>query len=405
MSVSHGSAQADPAAPTAPDADFRRDGATVLSYAALVCFAFWNYGYGPALALLRDELHFSYTLMGVYTAAWSAGTVITGLTFPRLARRFARATLLWGAALLAAGGSALFTLGSGVAATLAGGVVLGLGGTILLATLQSILSERHGPRRDRALTEANIGAAACAVLAPLALGALAPGPGGWRLAFALPVVGFVALYLRYRRQPLPAPPTRRDAGRGGRLPLACWLLASLAAMSMAVEFCVVYFGAEQLKSTGLSTAAAVAAMSAHYLGLLLGRIGGAIATRRPGRAVPLLQASLLLTAVGFLLFWRAGLPAAAVVGVFVAGVGVANLYPLSVALSLEVAPGREDRANSLSQLLGGILVISAPYLLGTLADRFGLTAAFTIEPVLIALCLVLLIAGVRAHRSATQVPT
>src|SRR4051812_26172629 len=280
----------------APDAgerdEFRRDAATVLSYAAVVCFAFWNYGYGPALALLRGELHFSYTLMGVYTAAWSVGTVVTGLTFPWCAQRLPRHALLWGSALLAVGGAGLFTLGSGVAPTLAGAVLLGLGGTTLLTGLQGILSAGHGKQRDRALTEANIGAAACAVLAPLALGALAAGPAGWRVAFALPALGLAGLYLRYRRLALPTAPSQRSTRRRERLPVACWCLAGLAAASMGVEFCLVYFGAEQLKGTGLSTTTAVTAMSSHYLGLLIGRVAGARATRRSGRAVALLQASL-----------------------------------------------------------------------------------------------------------------
>jgi MFS family permease len=386
-----------PESESAPSAPFRRDAPTVLSYAALVCFAYWNYGYGPALALLRGELHFSYTLLGAYTAVWSGGTVLTGLLFPSAARRIPRSGLLWGSALLATGGAGLFTLGSGVALTLAGAGILGLGGTTLLTVLQAILSDRHGLRRDRALTEANIGAAACAVLAPLALGALAVTAAGWRAAFAIPVVGLAVLFVLYRREPLPTASTHETRQRG-RLPAAAALLAALAAASMGVEFCLVYFGAEQLKAIGLSTTVAVTAMSGHYVGLLIGRVGGAVATRRPGRAVPLLYASLATTAGGFLLFWLTGVPAVAVLGLFLAGLGIANLYPLSVALSLEAAPGREDQANSRSQLLGGLLVITAPYTLGSLADRLGLTAAFAIEPVLIALCLLLMVAGLRARR-------
>ena len=42
-------------------------------------------------------------------------------------------------------------------------------------------------------------------------------------------------------------------------------------------------------------------------------------------------------------------------------------------------------------------MVVAPYLLGSLADRFGLGPAFTVEPVLIGLCLVLLLAGRRAE--------
>ena len=84
-----------------------------------------------------------------------------------------------------------------------------------------------------------------------------------------------------------------------------------------------------------------------------------------------------------------------------AGVGIANLYPLSLALTLGAAAGHEDRANACTQLLGGLVVALAPYLLGSLADRHGLTTAFTLEPVLIGVGLLLLLTGLRArHRPA-----
>jgi hypothetical protein len=83
-------------------------------------------------------------------------------------------------------------------------------------------------------------------------------------------------------------------------------------------------------------------------------------------------------------------------------VGIANVYPLSLALSLGAAPGREDEANSRSQLLGGLLCIAAPYVLGSLADRLGLGTAFAVEPLLIGLCLLLLLAGRRGRRTAAR---
>jgi len=163
-----------------------------------------------------------------------------------------------------------------------------------------------------------------------------------------------------------------------------------------VEFCLVYFGAEHLDGTGLSTGAAATAVSAFYVGILAGRIAGAGLTRVPGRSAVLLWASLALTAAGFVPFWLGAQPLVAIAGLFVCGVGVANLYPLSLALALAVAPGRTDAANALTQLLGGVLVIAAPYLLGSLADRLGLRSAFAVEPVLIALSALLLLAGLKA---------
>jgi fucose permease len=117
--------------------------------------------------------------------------------------------------------------------------------------------------------------------------------------------------------------------------------------------------------------------------------------------VPLLWLSLVVTAAGFLLFWLAGAPVPAVAGLLVCGLGVANLYPLSLALTLAAAPGHGDAANARVQLLGGVLVVTAPYLLGSLADHLGLTAAFTVEPVLVAGSAVLLLAGLRAGQAGS----
>ena len=203
---------------------FRRDAPTRLSYAALAGYAFWLYAFGPALALLRAELHFSYTLLGVYSALWAAGAALAGVTFAAFARRLPRAALLWCSAAGATVGAGLFACARSVALTMLGAAVLGFAGTTLLTCTQAILSGRHGERRDRALTEANVGAAACAVLAPLLLGLLQGTPAGWRAAMGVPAVLFAGLYLRYRHQPLGTAPTpaRPGGGPGCHCPAGCW---------------------------------------------------------------------------------------------------------------------------------------------------------------------------------------
>jgi hypothetical protein len=81
---------------------------------------------------------------------------------------------------------------------------------------------------------------------------------------------------------------------------------------------------------------------------------------------------------------------------------IANLYPLSLALTLAAAPGNGDTANARTQLLIGVFGTASPYLLGSLADRAGLHTAFTIEPALIGICALLLLSGLRlAQRPAS----
>jgi predicted MFS family arabinose efflux permease len=380
---------------------FVRDAPTVLSYAALGCFTFWLYAFGPAVTLLREELGFSYSVLGAYEAFWSGGAALAGAGFAWTARRLTRDVMLWGSAAATAIGAALFTFGGGVPTTLLGTLVFGAAGTMLLAVIQAVLSDRHGSRRDRALTEANVGAGASAVFAPLVLGLLAASAVGWRATFALPAVVLAVLYMRYRRQPLPAS-SRHDAAKGaGRLSMACWLFALLTAVSSAIEFCLVYFGPQMLIDIGLTAAAASTALSGNLIGILFGRLLGARLTRRPGRSVALLYVSLAITFPSVLLFWLTDQSVLAILALFLCGVGIANLYPLGLSLTLAAADGQEDRANARSQLVLGVLAGVFPYLLGTLADHYGLATGFALEPVLVVSCFFLLWGGLRVrHRTA-----
>jgi fucose permease len=170
------------------------------------------------------------------------------------------------------------------------------------------------------------------------------------------------------------------------------------AVGIGIEFCIVYFGAELLSAaTRLSTATAATAMAVFYAGILAGRISAGLLTRRPGHSVGLVWVSLAVTTAGFAAFWLSAHAVVALPGLFLTGVGVANLFPLSLALTLEAAPGRTDSANARTQLLGGLVVIAAPFLLGALADHIGLSAAFGVVPVLVAVCALLLLAA-RASR-------
>lgn len=392
----------DRSVPSTAGSAFVRDRPTVLNYAALGMYGFWLYVFGPAVSLLRADLHFSYTIIGGYSAAWAVGSVAAGAVFARLTGWLGRNTLLWSSAAAATAGAGLFALTGTVAATMAGGVLLGLAGTLLQTTTQSVLSDRHGPRRDRALTESNIGAAACAVLAPVALAGLHHTSFGWRSAFVVPAVVLAVLYVIYRHVRLPEAPTPapfEERGRHG-LSLACWLLCVLVAVGIGVEFALIYFAAELLTTnTGLPIASAAALVTVYYVGILAGRIVGARLTRVPGRTRTLLWVSLGLTLAGLLLVWLVPITPLAVIGLLVAGLGIANQFPLALALALSAAGPDTDTANARTQLLGGVLLLTAPFLLGALADHIGRTLAFAVPVVLTAASGFLLLVG--THRTQT----
>jgi hypothetical protein len=49
------------------------------------------------------------------------------------------------------------------------------------------------------------------------------------------------------------------------------------------------------------------------------------------------------------------------------------------------------------RLILGAVAATAPFVLGSLADRHGMAAAFALEPALIGLCVLLLWGGLRAR--------
>lgn len=386
------------------DESFVREPATWLSYGALGSYAYWLYAFGPALAILHDELKFPYTMVGIYSGVWAIGSILAGLSFAPISIRIGRRLLMWFAALAITIGAALFITTRTVSWTLVGAGTLGLAGTMLQIMTQAILSDQHGPRRGQALVEANIGAGVCAVFAPVALGAFQETPLTWRAGMILPALSLGVLYLVYGRQPLHSPVPRRDITRTPRLPFAFWILCLLVAAGIGVEFCVAYFGAELLTvTTGLLPTTAATTMVMFYAGILVGRIGGSALAHRPERTTQLVWASLATTLAGISVLWLSHETFIAVTALFLSGLGIANLFPCSLALALAATTRQQsDRANARTQLIGGLVLFSAPLFLGGLADHIGLVTAFSVGPILVLLACLLLFTGIHAAVAPTN---
>ena len=64
--------------------------------------------------------------------------------------------------------------------------------------------------------------------------------------------------------------------------------------------------------------------------------------------------------------------------VFLAGLGVANHFPLSMGLAVGAAPGQSDTASARVVIASGTAILTLPLLLGGLADWIGLWWAYSI---------------------------
>ena len=408
---------AEPRTAAADPDRFVRDRLTVLAYAALGSFAFCLYGFGSVLAFLRPELRLSYPVTTLHSVLWAVGGILAGLGFRRLCAAFGRRRVLWGSIAASFGGVMLLAVAHLLTLTLVAATLLGTAGTTTLIATSAIIADRHGRHRDRALIEANAGAVSMAVAAPLVFGLLGATAIGWRAGLLVPLAGFAAIYVVFRHQPVPDDPgdpgdlgdLGDSGGTGPSLPAIFWLRASLVATNVAIEFCMVYYGAELLHAAGLHVARAATAMTLFYLGELAGRVAGARlagarlagARQGAGKTVPALTAAALtISTAGFAVFWLAGRSPLALAGLFVTGLGVANLYPLTLGLALSAAPGDTGHAAARVAVVTGAAIAGAPFALSLLADRWGVSTAFVLEPALIALAAGLLAAATRTGKSA-----
>ncbi len=91
----------------------------------------------------------------------------------------------------------------------------------------------------------------------------------------------------------------------------------------------------------------------------------------------------------------------ALVGLFIAGLGISLQFPLGVALAIAASEGLPDRATARSGIAAGLAIGGGPFVLGALADLVGVHSAFLLVPVLLALAALF----VRLARTVTPVPT
>jgi predicted MFS family arabinose efflux permease len=299
--------------------------------------------------LLRDEQGSSLTVAGLHGTALAAGALVAGFLSPPLVRARGRGWALWGGAAMLCAGIVVYVSTTVLALTLLGALIASVGGSTLINASAPVLGEHHGPAGPASISEANACATAVGTVAPLAIGAAVAGGVSWRVGPLSTLVLLAALALALGRTPIPTPhPTPAVAYGARALPWRYWVLWAALVASIAAEFCLALWAADELRGrTGLSAGGASAGVTAFVGGMTAGRLlGGRLALRV--RADTLLLGAAAVAVGGFALFWLPTAPAPALAGLVVVGAGVALLYPLGVVLAMAAAEGRPDLATAAS---------------------------------------------------------
>lgn len=151
-------------------------------------------------------------------------------------------------------------------------------------------------------------------------------------------------------------------------------------------------------SLALPAAQATQAVSLFLLGMVVGRYLGGHMLKKIS-AWRILSASILMGALGFVLFWTATMPAFGLAGLVLLGLGVANLYPVTLGVAIKSAGSLKDLAGARCTLASGTAILLLPFLLGLLADMGGLDRAFLLIAGLFVVLALVLVAAYRLNHT------
>jgi fucose permease len=258
--------------------------------------------------------------------------------------------------------------------------------------VQAILSDHHGEARATALTEANIAASLSASISPLFIALCVTFGLSWRTALFFQPIALAILAVVFWRVSLPSrirPSGNIQEKPAIKLPSLYWLCWTAIILFVAIEWCLMVWGADYMVSDqGLNPAQAAAVMSVYAIVSVAGRvIGSRLTISIPVSDILIL--ALVSCAIGFPVFWLINLPGLAIIGFLLAGIGIANLFPMAMTLAIGAAPDQTDLASTRISLAVGIAGLSAPLLLGWLADQSGISLAYGIVFVFILIGFVL----------------
>ena len=274
------------------------------------------------------------------------------------------------------------------AVSITGAVAGAIAAAALIRLLPAVFTDARPDDTERVMVRANAWSSLASISAPLGIG-LTIGVGvGWRIGMAGPIavgalVAAVAVRVdRTRRGGSVASPGAREPVP----PLRQWGRAwAVVTVGIVVEFCFAYYAATFLHDEiGLSTATAAAGAAAWGGGMTLGRF--ALSVWTPPRSI---APTIVLVMVGFALLWAVATPTAAIIGIGVAGVGVAPLYPTRMTALMACFPRSPDQGSTRGAIASGAALLIAPALMATLRALTDVRTAYLTVPVLLVILAVL----------------
>lgn len=352
---------------------------------------FYLGGFGPAQSLLRADQGTSLTVAGLHGTAMGVASIAAGYANPHLAHRFGRAKSQWIGLGIFLVGLFLFVISPPVILTIPATLIAGFGTSMVINTMLSSMSHHYGKAAEVAIPQANGIASVGFVTGTALIGTIASlYPNFWRLGLLLAIPVAVILVLVGREKEAEEHVPDESGPQSGKMSAKFWLAWFGFVACISSEFATSFWSAALLKDRVGSTAAiSTVAIVALGTGMGVGRWFGGLVLKNFKLDNQLLGL-VALQFIGFVAFWLSHSMIISLICLFVIGLGISMQFALAAIRLVSFSDNRPDLAIGKSSLAAGIAIAGAPFLLGFLGDNFGISRAYIMVPVLIAIAFIII---------------
>ena len=352
---------------------------------------FYLGGFGPAQSLLRADQGTSLTIAGLHGTAMGVASIAAGYANPHLAHKFGRARTKWVGLGIFLLGLFLFVISPPVILTLPATLITGFGTSIVINTMLTSMSHHYGKAAEVAIPQANGIASVGFVTGTALIGTIASlYRDFWRLGLLLALPAALVLVLVGREKNIEEHVPDESGPQSGKMSPKFWLAWFGFVACISSEFATSFWAAALLKDRVGSTAAiSTVAIVALGTGMGIGRwFGGSLL--KNFKLDNQLLGIVALQFFGFTAFWLSHSMIISLVCLLVIGLGISMQFALSAIRLVGFSDNRPDLAVGKASLAAGIAIAGAPFLLGFLGDNFGISRAYIMVPVLIALAFIII---------------
>jgi MFS family permease len=346
-------------------------------------------GFGPAQPLLREEQHTSLTVAGLHGTAMGIAAIISSFIQSGLVHKIGRKNASWLGLAIFTVALPLFALGTNIYMTLSGVLIACIGFNFVIMSSVPLLSHHYPKHADVVVSQSNGINSAGYVFGTVLVGTLATWGISWRLGLLLCLPAAVAIYL-FGRNKINDAHDHEAVKQSGKLSRGYWLAWLGFFASIASEFATAFWAASLITDrTGAAATISTICVAALGSGMGIGRwflpiwLKNYTIDKR-------LQLILYLQLVAFAIFWLSHNLQVSLIALLFVGIGISGQFSLSMLRLIRLSDNRPDLAMGRSSLAAGLAIATSPFFLAFLGDHIGISRAYLMVPVIIAVAIIAL---------------